>query len=261
MKLKLQFLILIATMALIPSWSSASLIFDLATDWSDTQNPNGPWAYNEGNNTLPHVDRWLPSFLPGGQPAWATSASGFGHVPAWFKSTVSPPTGFDWEIGDVVAHSTDNARGESLGLTNVTWTSPTNGTINISGNAWLGVDRGRGNQWNLLLNGSIFTSGSISSGDPFNRSNPFDFSAGSGGASALQNLPVSSGDVIELQIIKTSGSGEFTGVNLAIEQFESPSSIPEPSSLILIVGGLLALRIIISSRQHGGSKAVTLSTT
>jgi hypothetical protein len=184
--------------------TQAGTIYSLAGDWSDVSNPNGVWSYNEGSNPLPAVAEWLPAFLPGGQPAWANSASGFGHVPVWFRSAVAPPAGFDWNIGDVVMHSTDNARGENYGLANVTWTSAVTGTIDVSGGIWLGVDRGRGNHWAILVNGSVISEGDIFSGDAYSRSSPFDFAAGSGGAAALNDVLIAPGDVVTLQITRTT---------------------------------------------------------
>ena len=32
--------------------------YDVATDWSDTQNPNGAWLYNMGDTPLPNNLPW-----------------------------------------------------------------------------------------------------------------------------------------------------------------------------------------------------------
>ena len=41
-----------------PGRAVPSVFYDLATDWSDTNNPNGAWIYREGTNALPHVAAW-----------------------------------------------------------------------------------------------------------------------------------------------------------------------------------------------------------
>ena len=133
----------------------------------------------------------------------------------------------DWQFGDIVTHSTDNFNGIGSGPSNVIWTSPLNGNIDVSGAIWMGRDIGRGNHWDLSLNGISLTSGDIFSGDPFNRSNPFDFSAGSGGAAVLNQISVAAGDVLMLQVTRTSGPGDYAGVNLTI------TASPEPSTIIV----------------------------
>src|SRR6476660_9017031 len=80
----------------------------------------------------------------------------------------------------------------------------------------MGRDIGRGNHWDLSLNGTSFSSGDIFSGDSFNRAAPFLFTAGSGGAAVLSHVPVLVGDVLQLQITKTSAPGDYAGVNLTI---------------------------------------------
>jgi len=94
------------------------------------------------------------------------------------------------------------------GVGNVIWTSPINGIVDVTGNAWMTRDIGRSNQWILKLNGITLSSGNISSGDPYSRANPFEFINGSGGPSALAGIPVSVGDVFRLDIVKTSGPGD-----------------------------------------------------
>jgi hypothetical protein len=86
----------------------------------------------------------------------------------------------------------------------------------ITGGVWLGRDIGRSVDWSLLKNGVAITGGSLSSGDAFNRASPFLFSAGSGGAAAINNLAVSPGNTLELRFVTTSdnGGGDFVGVNL-----------------------------------------------
>jgi hypothetical protein len=195
---------------------ASATTYDLAADWSDADNPNGVWTYREGTDALPSVADWTPLTSPVVQPAWAPSTAGGNFLPAWFKSTANHPADLDILVGDVVVHSTDAFNGQSSGVANVIWTSPINGVIDISGAVWITRDIGRGNTWTLLLNGVSLTSGTIFSGDPFNRADPFDFATGSGGPAVLNEIEVSPGDVIELRIEKTSTFGDFVGINLTI---------------------------------------------
>ncbi|HQR44194.1 MAG TPA: PEP-CTERM sorting domain-containing protein [Gemmatales bacterium] len=109
------------------------------------------------------------------------------------------------------------------------WTSTTTDTIDISGNTWLGRDIGRGNTWSIWKNGTMLTSGVVTDGDAFNRSNPFLFANGTGGASALQGVSVVPGDIIMFQAVRTTGAGDFIGVNMSI----TTSAVPEPATIAL----------------------------
>ena len=115
------------------------------------------------------------------------------------------------------------------------WTSPLNGFATISGNTWMGRDISRGNHWALFDDGILLTEGDISSGDSYSRATPFSFDTGSGGALALQNIPVSIGEVFELRITTTSTPGDYAGVNFTV------NTVPEPSTLIFGVIGALGL--------------------
>lgn len=196
----------------------AAIVFDLKTDWSDFANPNGPWSYRQGNDVLPHVNDWqgLSGDFTGVQPAWARVETGNANLPAWMK--IASPAGIptDWQLGDIVTHSTDDFNGVGSGPSNVIWTSPFNGMIDVSGGVWMGRDIGRGNHWDISKNGTSLTGGDIFSGDLFNRNNPFLFSAGSGGTVVLNGIPVAVGDVLRLQITRTSLPGDYAVVDLAV---------------------------------------------
>jgi hypothetical protein len=99
----------------------------------------------------------------------------------------------------------------------------------------MGRDIGRGNHWDISLNGISLTGGDIFSGDSFDRSNPFAFAAGSGGPAVLSQIPVVVGDVLRLQFTKTSGPGDYAGVNLTI------TAIPEPAGIIVGLIGCFSL--------------------
>lgn len=169
---------------------------------------------------------------------------------------ITSPAGVpnDWQIGDIVTHSTDGFNGIGSGLSNVIWTSPLNGVIDVSGGTWMGRDIGRGNHWDISLNGNLLTQGDIFSGDSFDRSSPFAFAAGSGGPTVLNQISVVMGDVLRLQFTKTSEPGDYAGVNLTI------TAVPEPSG---IVAGLIGFLTLISwqwlrhNRTTGGCRQLT----
>ncbi len=210
--------------------AAAAQTFDLAADWSDTANPNGVWSYNgtPGTPLAPHQPDWdsIDSFWSSPQPAWAAAAyPNAGHIPMWAKGA-SATSALDWPAGVVGMHAVDSAPGVATG---VTWTSPIDGTIDISGGVWFmdhPAGAGRSMDWSLLANGSLLTQGTISSGDAFDSSTPFDLGAGNGGRSVLQRA-VSVRDVITLQFERSAGSQFpfFAGVRLAITALPN---LPEP---------------------------------
>ena len=213
-------ILLVITSTLV---APAATVYDLAADWSDTTNPHGPWSYNEGANPLLLAFPPSSSFSNADQVVWSRSINSPDHnsLPGCFKSGGSEIIVHDWLPGDVVMHSTDQQNGAGNGPGNFTWTSPFAGVINLSGGVWRGRDIGRGNTWTLYKNGTALTSGLIHSeypnpGDPYSRTNPFAFALGSGGAAAISGIPVVPGDVIKLELVKTSVYGDFVGVNLTV---------------------------------------------
>jgi len=199
--------------------------FSLAGDWSDSVNPNGPWSYNAGDIPLPYnVANWpLGEF--GAQTAWANSNTVGTFIPGWFKSISNAQ--YDWLVGDVIVHSTDDVNGVNNGLANVTWTSPASGIYDINGGLWMGRDIGRSNDWNLYLEDDVLASGSLFTGDIYSRANPYFFN--------IQGVNIAEGSVLKMEFVKTSDFGEFIGVDLNINN----SVVPEPATMLLFGTGLL----------------------
>jgi hypothetical protein len=242
---------------IVPSLLCASLLapkakaqtWDLASDWSTTTNPNGVWTYREGSKILT-AESWYDS-LPSAVPSWEDyySPTSPETIPAWFLSTSNPLPGLDWTAGDVVVHTQDNTNGAGNGQADVLWTSPINGFIDLAGGVWMGRDIGRAAIWNIYVNDSLVSSGSIYSGDPYSSSDPFEFNTGSGGANVMQNVPVTVGETVELEVANNSTYGDYVGVQFSI------SSVPEPTtsvSWILGAGLLLSRR----RRRYAGHPAV-----
>jgi len=189
----------------------AQVTSSLRGDWSDTANPNGVWAYRQGDAAL-NTGTWNSDFTP--QLAWTGT---FPTVWLRAQSTVS----FDVQIGDVVTHTANSA--------NVRWTSPGDGVVDVAGGAWMLRDIGRSNDWSLLKNGVPLSSGSLFSGDPYDRAHPFDLDAGSGGA--LEAIPVSVGDQFDFYLVQTSASGDYVGVDLTY----SLTPVPEPGGILVVL--------------------------
>lgn len=218
-----------AALVLVLGARAQAGVYDLESQWSDAANPNGVWTYRAGSVVVPHVSSWQSTI--GGwnsaQPGWAFSENGNERVPFFFKSNGSENFVHDFQANDTVVHTTDLGSGGVNGNANYLWTSPDTGTVNITGGVWMGRDIDRGNHWELAKNGVVLTAGDISSGDAFSRAAPFDFSAGTGGSSAVNNVSIAAGDQITLTLSRTGEFGDFVGTNFTL----TTTLAPEPMGL------------------------------
>jgi len=218
----------------------ADVVFDLAADWSDTTNPNGVWSYNKRSGTpfTNHVDDWDAAHLnwfDTAQPAWADAIpQQAGHVPLWMKIASENNVGADWPIGSVVMHGVEGP--QPAVWPGVTWTSPIDGMIQISGGVWMSGVSERSMLWQIVRDAEMKTEGTIAGSTPYSSSTPFDFADGSGGLAAL-TMPVSEGTVITFQADKAPSSplAAGLGVNLTITATAIPK--PPPSPLLAVYSG------------------------
>jgi hypothetical protein len=214
-------------------------VYDLKTQWSDAANPNGVWTYREGPNALPHVASWQSTLggYTSAQPGWARSENGSDRIPFWHKSLGFENFAHDYQAGDIVVHTQDDSSGVGQGPANVIWTSPdATPAAAVTGGVWMGRDIGRSDHWALFKNSTLLTEGDIASGDAFSRAVPFNFAAGSGGAAAVNNIPIVAGDKLELRLTRTSAAGDFVGVNFTVT-----TGVPEPGAAGAALFGSLLL--------------------
>lgn len=207
----------------------ATTIYNL-NDAFGASNPSGAWTFREGSNVLPVVSSWIPGNFAAAQSAYA---KGTVQVPSWLEVSANPLfASTDFQLGDVLVHSS------ATGVANVMWTSPLNGVADVTGGLWMARNIGRGNHFELFLNSTLLAQGNVSDGDIFSRSNPLGFSLG--------NLALRVGDVVRLEVTKTSTFGDFSGVNLSI----GVNEIPEPSLSILVFSGLATFSAILRFRRR-----------
>jgi hypothetical protein len=225
--------------------NAATQVHDLKADWSDTENPNGTWSYRWGesllvSNPFPWVGTgytWCP-FGCGSQFSVPTIEKVAGTVKSYAPLLSIYPGVI--EDGDVlILPGTLPGTGG-----NILWTAPENGTIDISGSVWSADETGTlcgfnpdgstylvPSSWSLTQNGTALSDGAIRStmcliSDP--RSSPDDFSLGSGGAAALQNISVAAGDQV---VLAFSGPGSITGVGINFAITLTPDSVDPVSAV------------------------------
>jgi hypothetical protein len=216
-----------------------SSTYDLVNDWSDTQNPNGAWSYNwDATPISVHQNFWW------GQGGWGYNDLGDGAilkgsyptgVPDPFTGTpLDPP--HDWVPGDVMMHALSLPYGGGSTCVNVTWTSPANGTIDLSGRAWDGeIFADRDVAWSLLVGGQTIASRSSVIG-LYRSDAGAQFSSNLIGNSSLTDIPVTQGEVVEFMVATDTYYGHFVGV-----QENIVLTVPEANSARLLVAGLVGL--------------------
>jgi len=221
-------------------------VYDLATDWSDAQNPFGDWTLMKSPTAAYTINQ--PDYLSVGvgQRAWADEPFDDDmHVPMWLKVSIGS-TGIDEldamlsqvQIGDIIAHGAEFDR-TGTNQTSAIFTSPSAGTINITGALWSVTNYDRQMSWELRKNGEVLSGGTLVSDGTYSLDNPFGLADGTGGATVLtQN--VLAGDKIELALISDSEDGNLgdaLGVRFAVSANGPQPAVPEPSAFLLAFGG------------------------
>lgn len=175
----------------VPDECELTQVFDLAADWSDAVNPNGPWSYNDGSGSpiLNHFIDWDlgNQVFSADQPAW--SVSPYNASTAWFKRTAAGSPAVQVPIGMVGTLIRPRST--------VSWTSPFRGVVEVSGNVWGATQFDFTEiKWRLGLNAELFTGGQVAS-VPQGLASPQSLAEGFGGPAVLHRI-VSPGDRLEL---------------------------------------------------------------
>jgi hypothetical protein len=229
--------------------ASNAATYNLTTDYSDANNPNGAWSYIYAGNPLPHQNgpasngnAFNAAIPAGGYFALGNNTNN--DTPWVVKAAVNGSSAGgnngDFLAGDILIHS-PNANGTAL---NIVWTAPAAGTVsNFVADVWYAHSTvNRSDDVTLYVNGvqqgSTFT---VTNASNPNRSNP--------GTISLLPFMVLAGDTIALEFLKTSGQG-FGSLNGVRESFTfdaAVSPVPLPAALplfatVLAGGGLAAWR-------------------
>ncbi|HZL35405.1 MAG TPA: dockerin type I domain-containing protein [Tepidisphaeraceae bacterium] len=197
------------TIGQAPAVQETRPAYDLGTDWSESENPDGAWMLSAGDAALNYQSNWQGT----SQSGWTEPGDVNGTGPFLFKDAgLQLP---DAQPGDIVVQTVVSNQASGDAPATISWTSPADGFISISGSLWMAKDTGNSDHWDLLHNTSIVSEGALATGE-YTRDAQFELSAGSGGPGSLQNIQVHAGDTITLRLISTSGTADDLGVNLRI---------------------------------------------
>lgn len=213
--------------------AAQATVYGLAGDWSDTQNPNGPWSYLAAGLPLPSVADFI-GFGPAWQDLRLHPSGGNGFTPGLFQFDGTGGEPIDALAGDIVGHSDDGVGVHAgAGVLSIRFTSPTAGLAQVSGNIWdahLSVDRTQA--WSLWVDNVLQASGLLLGDGSEGRNNPDLFS--------VPTANLQAGSVVELFVSRyQNGIGGLFGANLTIDI--DPARVPAPATGLLAALGLLAL--------------------
>ncbi len=194
------------------------ITYDLNRDWSDAQNPNGVWSYDQNDTPISVFQTfWW------GQAGWGylwlgdgciIKGSYFAGLTDPFGNVVGPA--FDWEPGDVMMHALSVPYGGDSTFLNVKWTCPGDGTIDISGHAWDGeIFPDRDIAWVLRVAGQPVAQRDSVIG--IHRTDAAaQFESNLLGRRSLKNIRVKQGDVVEFRVVTRTYYGHFVGIDETI---------------------------------------------
>lgn len=210
--------------ALVSPVGTAAVIYDVAADWSTTDNPNGPWSYLHGTALLPNQPTACCG-LPAA-PSFAPS-----HVPGTFLPVFGQAT----SGADIYVHSYDPFNGGAAqGEAVLAWTAPMSGLADVSGYFYYSqITDQRSNDVSIRLGSSVLGSAVLSYLDHQDEANRWSFS--------FNNLAVNTGDMLTVIFQRSAGqsAGSSNVGNLTVTL--TAAAVPAPPTGALIFAGMAAL--------------------
>jgi archaellum component FlaG (FlaF/FlaG flagellin family) len=208
--------------------SSAFAVYDAASDFAITSNPNGAWSYGWSTGLTSSMTPYTASSTIGSLNFWQANIAGDGN-PTVSKNTSSSTvqiSSVTWDPGQMVMHPGPNGE-----YSIVRFTAPTSQNYALSAN-FIGRDVITTTDVNVLVNGaSVFSDSIFLFGDSSSFSN---------------NYFLNSGDTVDLRVGFGSNSylNDSTGANLTM------TPVPEPASMCgIALGGLALLKRRRTAKQ------------
>ena len=240
---------------LVGATAAMAASVDLATDFSNTNNPNGQWSikYGAGSTLLPHQGsvqnngNHLVPAIPG-DGFFGTGSNLNADTPFVFKSaadgsSLAGLTDEDFVTGDIVVHSPND--GSNL---IIEWAAPSAGTItNLAVSAWYAHSNvARSNEFSVSLANVVLDSFTLSDTQNTGKSN-------AGTYADAGPIAVNAGDLLTLTISKTllQSFGSLAGVSASFDFVGS--TVPIPAALPLFVSALAGLGWIARRRKQAAA--------
>ena len=218
--------------------SLATTVYDLNTDFSYTSNPNGVWSYTQGGSPIPNA-------VLGGSNGWRYGV-GYGvdgSIEKWGSSLPSP---HDMQANDVIIETVSLAYGGDISPIGVTWTSPDNGEVSLSGRAWDALFySGRNANWTLSVGGVLVAENTSGVYGLYRNDPAAQFDGNLLPGISLNAINVTAGEQITFLTQTTSYYGHFMGVDMTV----SFTPVPIPAAVWLF-GSALAGLIGFSRRKR-----------
>jgi hypothetical protein len=230
--MKTQKTIICATLILLSilaGMSSLATTFDVAADFSATNNPNGVWSYGWSSTLTSVLNLYPNNFSDRGLDVWADPE----HIPD--SMVLNPPHVVHNGTGSAITYSTVTWQPGQLSLhpgkngeySHARWTAPNAGSFDIAA-VFTGIDFIGGTTTDvhvLYNNTSLFEESVISSGDASSKS----FST---------TISVGMGDIIDFAV----GYGSNQTYHCDSTAL-SATIVPEPTTVLLFgLGGLMVMR-------------------
>lgn len=204
--------------------------YDLALDWSTSQNPNGPWSVLRGNTLLPYQTTTccgLPqttSFAPSSVPG--------SFLPVFYRPGSAGT--------DIYFHSYDSFNGGVyLGEATVAWTAPSTGTLDLSGYFYYAQNPdARGNLVTVKLGNQVLTTSTVSYWEHASKTAKWEFS--------FNDLAVIAGETLTITSQRIAGIAAGSSIAGDIRV----SMVPEPATLPSICLGSILVLLTVRNRKR-----------
>lgn len=220
--------------------------YDLAANFSDSNNSNGAWSYTYGGTPLTHYPQPTTANALNSAAAngyWGTGADFF-SAPFLLKTTAngastSPYNNGDFLAGDVLVHGPSDGSAVAIN-----WTATGAGSINFSSSIWYAHSIvQRSEVVEAFLNGTSLGSVTVTNG--ITRTSALTSLAGSG-------LAVAAGDVLSFRFSKSAGQtfGSLAGISALVDFTPNAvGAVPEPATWGLMILGFGAIGTTMRRRK------------
>ena len=214
---------------LLSGYAAQAITFDVADDFSATNNPNGAWSYGWSSTLTSALNQYPDSSKMGelaGTPINIDTWSNWGQFSSYSPNVAHNGTGsinnehptITWQVGQFSLHPGDNGV-----YSHARWTATSAGTIDIDA-IFTGIDYYYGTTTDVHV---FYNSNSLFDGTINGYGNTASFST---------TVSVGMGDIIDFAV-GDGGNGPTCDTTAL-----SATIIPEPATLLLLGLGGLALR-------------------